>query len=650
MADHNFLTDTYNFNTAILDECKRHISEIILPSEPVSQFDDVDTVSRMEINAVNRALDDVSQVFEGQANSYFQARQGICAADINYAAKQTGQIDDIEKLISALNGMINVMNVSCKSGSAFLDRSISGNLAANIIIFKIRDYLIIDENGKKTYDWQKISGLVDKEFFTDEDMMLFTNLIDSMTIDNADGTTSFSEDFVRFCECFYVCVDFDLHDMVPDEYVKKYFGDKLGTPGYETPMKCLLSKEGLNMMLNSGRSIGTEMGRAIKEQRASGYMKMENLLGLIDVSGMREGTAKKYADIGALSAILTYYREHGSSNNRNMVADYIEQVTSVEYRYDVKLFVDSNGQPMSISINGSEYKDMFEHNWNESLEKYEWTQKYSPYEMILNHAGEVVNGSASKECRTISIDEEIGFDIGYDKIEIINSRDLYDDKGKSNASFHNDIVTFESYSVSSNSNGNDEITALINNLKEEDSYLVELIEKLKQDPSSIDEKGWEKVASIIGDGFKEIPPVKAVSSATQTVKKVVPGIELASELENLKLNNKKVDKVISSLKSYDAYEKGLDRIDRISQALCIQSCRIVTRHDNYGDELGFSVSLQNISYDEQILKKLVDKYNADERHSTKLDYNDVKYALDNGNIDKGGVVDTLSSYIEVTTN
>ena len=59
MADHNFLVGTYDANTAILDECKAHIAEIILPSEPASQFDDADMSTHLIVQAINSVLPEV---------------------------------------------------------------------------------------------------------------------------------------------------------------------------------------------------------------------------------------------------------------------------------------------------------------------------------------------------------------------------------------------------------------------------------------------------------------------------------------------------------------------------------------------------------------------------------------------------------------
>ena len=154
---------------------------------------------------------------------------------------------------------------------------------------------------------------------------------------------------------------------------------------------------------------------------------------------------------------------------------------------------------------------------------------------------------------------------------------------------------------------------------------------------------------MLGDAFEEIPPIKSVSSAEKTVKKVIPGIELASELEKINVHNEKVDKVISSLRAYDTYEKDLDRIRRITQTLGIESCRIVSTHEDFGDRLDFHVSMQNVTYNKTTLFSLVEKYNSDSRHSVKINIDEVLYALDNGDISKGGVIDNLSSYIENTS-
>lgn len=656
MADHNFTTDTYDANTAILDECKAHIAETVLPSDPASQFDDGSTLDRMAIDAINSVLGKVSQIVETSVSNYSMAKTEVINSDGSFYSKLNDSVDNAALLLNALCKMNSIMSTSFQNGVIFFYNGSSSNLVAllsePLIPLKLRDYVHKDKNGNLIYDWDAIAGLIDKEFYTDEDMVIFTNIIDSLVVDNEDGTSSFSDNFIKFCNCFYNRVDFDLHDMLSDEYIDKYFGDKFGTDGYDTAFKCLFSQEGLKMMLESGWSNEAQMIQAIKEQYASGYLSADSddlLYNLLDLSGMREGTATKYADTFALIPILMYYKEHGLSVNRDKVADYIEQITSVEYSYDVKLCMSSKGKPMSISINGSEYIDMWEHNWNESTGKFDVTQRYSPYDMILHHAGDCTYGTTSTGSRIVNIDSEIGLSINYDRIEVINSRDLYDEKGRPNASLQNDKVVFESFGVSASNDGNDEIVALITSLKEEDSYLVDLIETLKRNPSCIDEKGWEKVVGIIGDGFKEISPIKAVSKAGKTVKKVIPGIELATELEKLNLNNDQVDKIISSLKAYDSYEKDLDRIRKVSQALGIESCRIISVHEDFGDHLGFQVSIQNVVYDKDKLYSLVNKYNSDSRHTTKINVDELIYALENGDISNGGIVDNLSNYIENTS-
>lgn len=183
MADHNFLTDTYNFNTAILDECKRHISEIILPSEPVSQFDDVDTVSRMEINAVNRALDDVSQLFEGQAYMYRLAKKSICLTDDEYAPKLDDSVADVTKFISTLKSMADLMNVNCSTNSFIgsLDVDIGCLLASGLASIELSDYITQNENGGYDYDKDSIrhffGELKYSESLTQKDILLIESLL-----------------------------------------------------------------------------------------------------------------------------------------------------------------------------------------------------------------------------------------------------------------------------------------------------------------------------------------------------------------------------------------------------------------------------------------------------------------------------------------
>ena len=105
MADHNYLTDTYDANTAILNECKAHIAEIVLPSEPASQFDSVEVIGRFLIGGINNILGIVFQLFEGQADSYRSAKESICLSDTDYGRKIDNHIDAIGQVVSLINKM-----------------------------------------------------------------------------------------------------------------------------------------------------------------------------------------------------------------------------------------------------------------------------------------------------------------------------------------------------------------------------------------------------------------------------------------------------------------------------------------------------------------------------------------------------------------
>ena len=135
MADHNFTTDTYDANTAILDECKAHIAETVLPSDPASQFDDGSTLDRMAIDAINSVLGKVSQIFEGQAYMYRFAKKGVCLVDDKYAPKLDDSIGDVERLNSAIESMANLMGVKCTTNSFIgsLGYDIRGLLANTIV-------------------------------------------------------------------------------------------------------------------------------------------------------------------------------------------------------------------------------------------------------------------------------------------------------------------------------------------------------------------------------------------------------------------------------------------------------------------------------------------------------------------------------------
>lgn len=123
MSDHNFLIDNYDINVAILEDCKDYISQIVLPSEPASQFDNFHMIERLEINAVNTVLEMILQIFEEQSSAFYQVKQKICTVDINYALKLTDSINDISQLYAMLNAMTNIMNVSLESEITFFNNN-----------------------------------------------------------------------------------------------------------------------------------------------------------------------------------------------------------------------------------------------------------------------------------------------------------------------------------------------------------------------------------------------------------------------------------------------------------------------------------------------------------------------------------------------
>lgn len=112
MADHNFLTDTYDSNTAILNECKGYIADVVLPSEPVSQFDDDGIIARMVINTINSILGQVSQLFEGQAYMYRFAKKGVSIVDTDYGNKLNDSIEDVGQIVSSIKIMTETLDSS----------------------------------------------------------------------------------------------------------------------------------------------------------------------------------------------------------------------------------------------------------------------------------------------------------------------------------------------------------------------------------------------------------------------------------------------------------------------------------------------------------------------------------------------------------
>ena len=131
MAEHNYLTDTYDTNTAILNKCKTHIAEIVLPSEPASQFDSVEVIGRLLIGGINNILRIVSQLFEGQADSYRSAKESICLSDTDYGRKIDDYIDDIGQVVSIINKMTSYMVGSNKNESIIFD--VNGTSSVNSV-------------------------------------------------------------------------------------------------------------------------------------------------------------------------------------------------------------------------------------------------------------------------------------------------------------------------------------------------------------------------------------------------------------------------------------------------------------------------------------------------------------------------------------
>lgn len=183
MADHNFLTDTYDSNTAILDECKAHIAEIVLPSEPASQFEDADFLARDTIDAINAVLSDVSLTFEGQAYMYRFAKKGVCIKDSEYASKLTDSIEDIGKFTATLKSMADLMSVECTSNSFIgsLDYDVSCILAGGVASIELSDYLTQNDDGEYVYNSDSINhffkNIKYSEAITQKDVLIIESLL-----------------------------------------------------------------------------------------------------------------------------------------------------------------------------------------------------------------------------------------------------------------------------------------------------------------------------------------------------------------------------------------------------------------------------------------------------------------------------------------
>ena len=159
MADHNYLTDTYDANTAILNECKAHIAEIVLLSEPASQFDSVEVVGRLLIGGINNILGTVSQFFEGQVDSYRSSKESICLSNTYYGRKMDDHIDAIGQVVSLINKMTSYMVGSNKNESIILD--VNGTSSANSVFeneLQLCLYSIYSNNYLKNMDEEQLKS------------------------------------------------------------------------------------------------------------------------------------------------------------------------------------------------------------------------------------------------------------------------------------------------------------------------------------------------------------------------------------------------------------------------------------------------------------------------------------------------------------
>lgn len=222
MADHNFLTDTYDVNTAILDECKSHIAEIILPTEPASQFEDGGVVIRTVIDAINATMGDVSETFEGQAYMYRFAKKGVCLADDNYATKLSGRFEDITLLSSAIKNMTETL-CSSKNIEEVVYVCLVSLLASIYIRNASIDFSTASDEELENY-YIKLCSLDETELSEDEKRKIeeyMAWLFVEMNAEFVFGTLSYNEEYLDKYVELYEKINPEKAKTV-DDYMENY--------------------------------------------------------------------------------------------------------------------------------------------------------------------------------------------------------------------------------------------------------------------------------------------------------------------------------------------------------------------------------------------------------------------------------------------
>ncbi len=353
MADHNFLTDTYDTNTAILDECKAHIAEIVLPSEPASQFDEADMSIHVIVQAINSVLPEVSQLFEGQAYMYRFAKKGVCIVDGEYAPKLDDPIKDVGRFISSIKAIAATMNVKCTTNSFLgsLSADVNGILASGVASIELSDYITEDENGKYVYNTDSIKhffgGLKYCEAITQKDILIIESLIYSC----ASGDTIDAENLEMILNASLLATNDSNKDRFPEiwSWVSRemsVYTEALITQNYDllTPNGTSLSEDELELkrkiksliMLNDTVKVMNSRASSIQAARLQGeeilfeeysksgyshladYLSQNGLTGLFDEKKLNEyedARTKRIADAAISGHISLNYHPQGDTDN-----------------------------------------------------------------------------------------------------------------------------------------------------------------------------------------------------------------------------------------------------------------------------------------------------------------------------------------------
>ncbi len=159
MGIHSYLSGEYAENKAKLDACEKRISETVLSSEPSSQFSFRDAV---QVSTFNSVIEDLMKIVKNPVCVYLVNKSAINHSDSFWGAKIGDSISDISQLTSTFKSMTEVMNVSEKNGMTFKDGlggCMSEYVYSGITKIKISDYVTIDENGKYSYNYEKIDQI-----------------------------------------------------------------------------------------------------------------------------------------------------------------------------------------------------------------------------------------------------------------------------------------------------------------------------------------------------------------------------------------------------------------------------------------------------------------------------------------------------------